>query len=523
MSDKEKVTLPQRKSVETQPVPEVSNELVTIKRETEEVTPEPEATAETQSSTPVSFKPANFNMDIRTPIDENPKKNSSGIYKSFEYTLVNGTPTDISKEYDESWGDLTREEKEEKISTLTLFGTPNDIGSLIAQRSHSDWANFISGPTKKIGTRVGGNVTRARALISTLSGGNQGITMFMPASGFYVEFKSPNESDLCDFDFKLSQENSIVGVDTSGMLLSATSAVNVGHLFNFALEYVTDCTLTHNKEQLSNTIRTRLKSQDHGLFVLGPLIAKFIGGFPFDIVCPAGKCNHVRDIVLNLARVINYDRFMISHEQAKIVERCSSMGSMSQKDYDEYQAEHSLAPESRILLGEVEGNEIYLTLKECSIGYFIEQGLDWVSEVEDSNNLVLATFATEVQRAQHINLRSNVRKLMRYKHLFNSIEIIGVDGDVEIIDDRKELLEEMESFAGQLELSARIQRDIGKFVIARQISLIGYMATECEACKRPVTPGEEFVSLSPDMLFFMLSQAVSSVQQVAAEVQKQSH
>lgn len=464
----------------------------------------------------------NYNIDSRNPIDLGDKGSVDELYRNFGFALLNSTAETLANELEVSWGKLSNEERTKRFGELSQLITPQDIGSLIAKRAGSDWAQNIQLPGGgKVTVRKGGNPNRATSIISSLTGDSDTIILFLPASGIHVEFEAPKEQSYCDFDFKLSQDLSIVGTDTTGMLLSASSAIPSAHQFQFALDHVTNATISHNSENLTNRLRTRIKSQDIGLFILGPIIASFIGGFPFELTCPVGNCTTTKDIMLALSRIINYDRSMLTEKQLRIVEATTKMGSMSDTQYDEYQAEHSVVTEHRVFIGKVNEVNVYLELQECSAGYYIEQSMDWVRQVEDGNNVIMTEFATEAQRVEHIKQRGSTHKLLRYKHLFKAIVAESQEGEeLERIEDRKEILKHLERVSAKPQMSSDIQSGIQKFIVARQISLLGFIAEECEFCGHKAKDGEEFVSISPDLLFFLLSQAVSSVQQMAAEVQK---
>lgn len=491
-----------------------------------ETAPQAEQSAPSTPEPVQATDAANFNEETRKSI-----KLSAGnltddqkMYQEYKFALLNACAQTLANEVEASWGDIDNEERLKRIAELTSLVTPKDIGSIIANRPGSDWNQYIDLPGGgRAAIRKGGGGTRAMSLISSLTGDGESITMLMPASGIYVEFKAPKEEAFCDFDFKVSQDQGYVGLDTSGMLLSAASVVNSAHQFNFALDHAINASIVHSKDNLANTLRARIKSQDLVLFNMGPLIAMFIGGFPFELTCPVGKCNHREDILLGLARIVNYDRNMLTEKQLDILAKYNTMGGMPESVYDEYQKDHKLVTESRVLIGEPkEGFKVYLELEECSAGFYISEGNEWINKVEDNNNIVMSNFATETQRRQHIELRGEVNKLLRYQHLFGSIVAIETEtGDVvERIDDRAKVLAHMEKMTGKSHIASRIQSDIVNFIAARQISLLGFMAEKCAECGHKAEKGNEFVSISPDLLFFMLSQAVSSVQQVAAEVQR---
>jgi hypothetical protein len=395
----------------------------------------------------------------------------------------------------------------------SLFSTPNSLGERMWSREDSEWAQTLQGPTKAIGARpksamMGG----AHAILSAMTGSGTPISIFMPASGFYVTFTAPEETDLCDYDFSWGLESSLVGVSSTGMLLNASSGIYLAHQFNFALQFVEDTTLVHNRENLRTKILSRLNEQDYGLFVIGPMIAKFLGGFPFVLECSVGTCNHEQETKINLARIINYDRKALTARQLEIVEKCNSSSTLTDELFEEYQSEHRKVKASRLLVRELPGGEkVYLDLEHPNIGKYLDFSAEWVREVEDTNNIVMSTMATEAQRRRHLSTRAEARRLTRYRHMVKAIVTVTEDNEESSIVDEKVIKDYLVKFSAHPDLARRVEQLIDEYVVQSQLSLIGYMAFECAGCGTKPTPGNEFVPISPDQLFFTLAQQVSTL------------
>lgn len=455
---------------------------------------------------PVAEKPT------RRDVEQSGMPFTADDYQPFKTPLPMHTITQAAAEVERSWQHFTKADYQNKLTNISLFSTPAGLGERMYTRPGALWAQTIQGPTKEIGPRPGGKQLSAAAqILSTVTGSGPDVTLFMPASGFYVSFQAPDESALCDYDFTWGLEASIVGVSTTGMLLNASSGIYLAHQFNFALDHAVDSTIVHNKDTLRTTLMNRLDEQDYGLFVLGPLIAKFLGGFPFTLECAVGTCNHQRDTKINLSRIVNYDRNLLTARQLEIAEKCNTSSSMTDALYNEYKAEHKKVKESRAEIITVGDAKVFLELEHCNIGRYLEMSSTWVKGVEEANNTIMSSLATEVQRRKHLNTRAEARRLLRYQHMVKAIVTVNGDGVEDSITNVKEIERYLTEFSSKPSLAHRIEEKIEEFIVASQLSLIGYMAYECESCKTAPAPGEEFITISPDTLFFTLAQQVSSL------------
>lgn len=454
------------------------------------------------------------------PVDENKVPFAASEYINYRTPLSMHHTNQVANESTKSWGSMSNVDMEEKLSNLFSLSTPNSIGERAFSRPGSEWAQTLQGPTKEIGVRQNGQALgSAHSIISSLTGSGTPITLFMPASGFYVTFDAPDEMDLCDYDFSYALESSIVGVSTTGMLLNASSGIYLAHQINFALNHVSDCSLVHNRENIRTKILSHLDERDYGFFVLAPLVAKFLGGYPFTLECSVGTCNNKRDAIINLARILWYDRKALTKKQLELAEKFNHSSSMDEKSYLEYRGEHSKIKESRPLIHTTPGGDcVYFTLEHCSIGEYIDHSTKWVKNVSDDNNVVMSTLATEKQRHSHLAKRAESRRLLRYAHLVKSIDVETDAGELSSITDKGEIEKQLIKFCAKPTLVREVERKIGSFIVASSISLVGYMAFECDACGAKPEPGMEFVAISPDSVFFTLAHQVSLIVGALTEV-----
>lgn len=467
------------------------------------------ASPEQEVQTQEAPKPVVINrgpVDYRNPYENNAAF-TAGIYSSFKTPLPAFSLKDMV-EHVTQWDQSER--NDERLEELTMLATPDDIGTRIAQRDDAEWAQSLPGPNGEMGIRPRNTAKNgALSVLSSLTGGSTQIKVLMPASGFYITFSAPTEAELCDFDFSSALETSIVGMDTAGLLMNASSGVYIRNQINFALNYAVDTSLVHNRETIRTIILNRLNERDYGLVLLAPMIAKFLGGFPYTLTCSVNQCDYEEEKRLNLARLVHYDRKALTEKQLTILDTYSDSGSLTDEKYKEYHDEFVRVKGSTTTIGDDERGKLILHYAHPSIQRYFFFTDKWVQDVEDNNNVIMSTMATEDQRRRHLQTRAEARRMLRYQHLIEKIESVAPSGETEVITSEDEIGEILRGLCANPEMVRTVENDIQKFIVNSSLSLIGYRANECPSCKAKPSTGNEFISMSPDSVFFTLVQLVS--------------
>ena len=445
---------------------------------------------------------------------ENSANFTGAVYESFKTPLPAYSLSDMV-EHVAKWP--RNELSDARLEELTMFATPEDLGTRIVQRDNAIWGQGLPGPNGDMGIRPRNTAKNgALSVLTSLTGGGAQIKMLMPASGFYITFSAPTESEMCDFDFASALDTSIVGMDTTGLLLNASSGVYIRNQVNFALNYAVDCSMVHNRENIRTTVLNRLNERDYGLVLLGPMIAKFLGGFPYTLTCSVDKCDYEEDKRVNLARLVHYDRMALTEKQLTILDTYTESSSMTDAIYKEYHDEFKRVKDSTTTIGTEETGQLILNYYHPNIGRYFNITDNWVRDVEDSNNVIMTTMATEDQRRRHLQTRAETRRLLRYQHLIESIESVAATGERELVTDDKQIEEILRGLCADPTLVKSVESDIHKFIVSSSLTMIGYRAEECPSCHTKPTPGNEFIPMSPDSVFFMLVQLVSETYKALA-------
>lgn len=462
----------------------------------------PESIAEEQKKVIIERN----SVDYRS-VYENNAAFTGGVYQSFKTPLPAYSLSDMV-EHVARW--KRSDESDARLEELTMFATPEDIGSRISKRDNALWGQSLPGPNGEMGIRPR-NTSKNGALsvLTSLTGGGTQVKMLMPASGFYITFSAPTELEMCDFDFSSALETSIVGMDTAGLLMNASSGVYIRNQVNFAINYAVDTSLVHNRENIRTVILNRLNERDYGLVLLGPMIAKFLGGFPYTLTCSVDACDYEEDKRVNLGRLIHYDRKALTNRQLEILDTYTDSSSLTEKLYAEYHEEFVRVKGSSTTIGNDEQGKLILNYYHPSIQRYFYFTDKWVNDVESSNNVIMTTMATEDQRRRHLQTRAEARRMLRYQHLIQSIESVAPTGETEVVTDEEEIAEILRGLCANPELVKKVEVDIQEFIVNSSITLIGYRAQECPKCKTKPSAGNEFISMSPDSVFFMLVQLVS--------------
>ena len=365
-------------------------------------------------------------------------------------------------------------------------------------------------------TTLAGRIRKAK-------GGGSPITLYMPKSGFYVSYRIPKEREFCDLDIALVSETSMIGVNSYGMLLSASSSIYMKHLIMHVMQYVTGTSLNMEGGDMVTSILANLDMQDAGLFILGPIIAKWPQGLPWEIACPMIDCGDTRQTNLNLARCIRPGNGLYTSEQLDFIVRTRGQ-LITSKEVKEYR-ESAAVPESHRFTSTMpDGSQVIVVWGHATALEFFDHAMEWIETNNTITNAAVMQNSTEAARERHLRIVADQRRLLRHMHFVRSVEMIDEDGGSKVYDVRKEIIEALEELSEDRLYVNSFEAALAKYIEDCRLYIVGYMVDTCPTCKRS-HGGEEgdgpfrgMVSLSPDRLFFTLSRAVSGIQGQLAEV-----
>lgn len=417
-----------------------------------------------------------------------------------------------------------REEQTFKRLQATLFttppSTPGTSGAafdLALARQDTVWNQGM----QKDGDSYAGLVTSksngkgALAALRRKRKSGSPSTVFLPASGFIVKFRAPHERDFCDFDIAMALETAKVGVNSYGLLMSASSGIYVRNIIEFCLQFVEATSLEIGGDDLKNALIDRIDKDDYWLLIVGMLAAKFPSGIPWGLSCLNPECDHVSEGRLNLARAIRMGSSLISDEQRALYyrQRGDDDNTISYEDQAEYRQKHQSVAAS---VFETDG--VRVEFGRCSLGDFFDVTEEWKDEINETTTRALTDYATEKDRENHLRVNAESRRLTRYLHMVKSITIDEGDGKVSVATTREEIKTMLGELSPDRTYVAEFEAAVTKFTEMSRLAVFGYMGKNCPHCGKE--QGEKngdfrgIVTISPDRLFFVLSRAVSAMQRL---------
>lgn len=358
-----------------------------------------------------------------------------------------------------------------------------------------------------------GRVRRAR-------GTGVPVTLYMPTSGFFVTYRTPHEREFVDMDLRMASETGILGVSTYGLLMSASSSVYLKHLIESTMQYVTETSLNLEGRDMTTMILANLDMADAMLFILGPIIAKFPGGLPWDITCPISTCGDTEQILLNMARCIRAGNGLFSSAQLDYILR--TRGKLVTLDEVAKYRSFAIVPESHVFTRALaDGLSLTVEWKHSTAFEFFDHANSWIETNNKITNSAMMEHADEVAREAHLRIVADQRRLVRNIHFVGALVLTDADGGTERIEEQSRIIEILEEMSEDKIYVLAFEAALANYIEDSRLVVFGYMAHPCPACKNDPTPIKEgafrgIVPIAPDRIFFTLSRVVSAIQRQLA-------
>lgn len=398
------------------------------------------------------------------------------------------------------------------------YSTGVQVQTETQQRPGVTWANSLDvGEGVKIAIQRHPNATKG-VLGAIYRRNNSGapVTMWLPATGIYIESEAPHESDICDYDMMQTMETSKVGMSSYGLLLSASSGLYIKHMFNFALRFVTSATVETGENDMHQTLAVIIDERDYWLVVVNCLIAKFPGGIPWQLACSDHTCNHEETTKLNLARSIRYGNGILTPVQQEMARRQRNGAMMTLQEISEYQKGHVDTPESTF-----KDEDLTVKFRHVPVAEFIDTAEEWVADINRAATEALGQYPTENERDKHIRVNAEARRLLRYAHMVESISAFDENNKPVVERDTIKIREALTNLSSDRRYVLAFEEAIERFNESTRLAVFGYMSRACPTCGH--VGGEEggtyrgIVPISPDRLFFVLSRVVYEIQKLLAD------
>lgn len=410
--------------------------------------------------------------------------------------------------------------------TPPITSTGKAAFDLALERDDTSWSQTFTLPDgKSIGPAIdrGADAPGALAALRRRRKSGSPVSLWLPATGIFVGFRAPLEREMCDFDIRLTSEQSKVGMYTYGLLLASTSGVYLRHMIEHSLTFAVETTYDCDGNDIKTTLTDVVDLDDYWLLILGPIMAKFPAGIPWKLICP-DACGYESEVRLNLARCIRMADGLFTDMQRALMQR--QRGTTGQyitaEDYSKYRKELPVHPCS---VFHHEDTGVTVTFGRSTIGEYIDSSEQWVEEVNRAATSALAEHSTEQERSQHIRLTAETRRLTRYAHHVKSIvveEMVRSNGSLEPSQteekDPTKIVAMLEELSTDRLFVLAFEEALSRYNEMSRMAVFGYMSHACPKCHKPdgekEGPFRGIVTISPDRLFFALSRVVSEIQKV---------
>lgn len=345
--------------------------------------------------------------------------------------------------------------------------------------------------------------------------------VWLPATGIFVGFRAPLEREICDFDIELALETAKIGMQTYGLMLSASSGVYLSHMIEFALRFVTDCSLDCEGNDMKTVLMDTIDIADYWLLLIGVMQAKFPGGLPWTLICGHEGCGHQEDVRLNLARCIRMGTSLYTDIQRNLwaLQRGKDDATITRADQRKFVEEHIKDPSAIF-----EQDGIIVKFGRSTLGKFFDNTERWIEETNAATTSALAEKGTEREREDHLRLTAEARRLTRYAHMVESITVMeeiydGEESHEEPIveKDYDKIVQMLEELSSDRKYVANFEGAIATYNDRSRLAVFGYMGQRCPACGKADEGEKEgvyrgIVTISPDRVFFELSRVVFEIQ-----------
>lgn len=342
-------------------------------------------------------------------------------------------------------------------------------------------SKVLRGVAAAFANEVGQVLSGDRAILRLITQQGLGTVFRAPmwASGFWVTFRPPMESELIDFNDMIANDKITLGRMTYGMIFANTSAYMIDRLLDFAIAHVYDITI-NTKEFPLDQLKDVLLTQDIPSFIWGFICTMYPRGFRYRRACVdhPDKCHHIAKGVLNVQKLQYTDSQALTPWQKQHMSFIQAK-SRSIADVRRYQEETQL---TRNLTREITTGAapFRITHQSPSARLHVDTGHSWIGDVVTLVDEALGSDAALKDRNALINRHAKATALRQYQHWISEIEFNG-----QIVRDPETLSRALAYYSSSDSIRKEILKSTTDYINASQITVIGLPTYNCPQCKKP--------------------------------------
>jgi len=407
------------------------------------------------------------------------------------------------------------------IADSRRHGTRDDQGLKALTEEDSVWTQVIrsqqgepnsagiTAGSPTFGEREGNGALEgaaAMAYLQNMLGTGQVSRFPLWHSGIWLTLKAPSEDALLELDTRIAQEKISLGRLTQGLAYSNTQVYMASHLINFALDHVIDCSV---KDFTPAELKKRILATDLPPILLYLLTTIYPSGYRYSRPClnHPGKCHHIVEEVLNLARLNWTKTTALNQSQRAHMQRKHSK--FTDLELDNYRNQHGYLNKRTAVLKSVDRQAGTVTtsveLKVPTLAEYEASGFAWIEGIVSATDDAFGSQMNETERDNYIMAQARVTSLRQYAHWIERITF----SDDRVIEDRKTLESVIGTLTGDLEVSKNFIDAVRNFIDAATISLVAIPYYTCPQCGEPGERIEgndkpHLIPLNVESIFFTL-------------------
>lgn len=322
-------------------------------------------------------------------------------------------------------------------------------------------------------------------------------------SGFWVRIKTPTEAEILEFYRELANSKISLGRQTFGLAFNNNKVYMVDAFMEFAKRHVSDTNLdVPDGFDWTEVFDTR----DLETLVAGMASSIWNNGFTYLRACTAdlNACTHVIEELVDISQMLfvrkqQLTKYQLAH-MSKRGPKLITLDSLKK-----YQGEFIVGMDRVVKIND----KISITLTTPKINQYIEQGKEWISNIEDEFGR--AATMSEDERDSYLTQQGLATRLRQYTHYVKEINADGI-----IVQDEDATKDIINILSGVDIESSEFMKAIKKYIDESQVSFIAIPNFKCPNCgKEQTTPDDKhhghLIPVDPFTTFFTLVRQLTEV------------
>ena len=294
-------------------------------------------------------------------------------------------------------------------------------------------------------------------------------------SGLWVTFQTPENTDLMQLERQMAREKITLGWASNGRIFSHYEVYTMQTLVDFALKHVYAVTMANKEAEL---LKANIVVTDVPQLIWGLAVSIYPGGYPLQQPCVAspGKCDHVSELLLNIARISWVDRTKFTDNQRRhMVNRTASWSPEKLKEY----RDQFVVPEGAVKISDTVTLQLGVpTIKEAE-----NSGFGWVDGIANATQKAFSLRLNDQQREDFIDEQASLNSLRQYAHWFRTLESTK-SGVAETINDPVQLDSIIGRLCANKDMTNVAYNAILKYIDQANVNMIALPKYACPKCQK---------------------------------------